>query len=218
MITIYFIELYIVGRGSRACTRIGEDTFHTNKIGSDMAIDWPLSVAVSTAIFAGLGWAYGRFTFRGPQLSLENDLSKEDAPQRTVVMTFDRLPPSMRERFPEYSAGLHYALASLVWLNLGDRAGAVHIKDIRACADRHLESTWYSYVSVPPNSVHTEIILIRGIPPDGEIELTLEIDYEWLQIPWWRRGKRVLHVGTGMIKVIVTPPVVPLPIATGDPG
>lgn len=182
-----------------------------------MAIDWALSIAVGTAIFAGLGWAHERFTFRGPRLSLENDLSKQDTPQRTVVMTFEQLPPSIRERFPEYGSGLHYALASLVWLNLGDRAGAVYIKGIRASGPCHMEGSWYSYVPIPPDSVHAEIVLIRGIPPERETHVTLEIDYEWLQIRWWRRSKRLLRVGAALIQVIVTPPDVPLPIATGEP-
>lgn len=178
-----------------------------------MAIDWPLTLSVTTAAVASAAWFYERYTYRGPDLSLENDVSNQESPQRTVVMPFGQLPPRFHEMFPEYAPNLNYALATLVWLNLGDRAGAVHLKDIKATSSRcHLECSWYSYISVPPSSVHTECILIRGLPASGETEVAVAIDYEWLKIRWWRFGRKRRHLrkGNGQFTVIVTNPVIPM--------
>jgi hypothetical protein len=180
-----------------------------------MTIDWPLTISLSTAVLTSAAWIYERFTYRGPNLSFENGVANQESPQRTVVMPFGQLPPRFHEAFPEYAPNLNYALATLVWLNLGDRAGAVYLKDIKATAQRcHLECSWYSYVSIPPSSVHTETILIRGLPDLGETEVAIAIDYEWLKIRWWRFGKsrRLLRKGKGQFTVIVTKPVIPMSI------
>jgi hypothetical protein len=175
------------------------------------SVDWPLVVAIVTAVVAMLGWLHERFAFRGPSISLENDVTNQEKPQHAVVLPFERHPQVTKDLFPEYSRDLKYALARAVWLNLGDRAGAVYVKEITAVAEGYdPKCSWYSYVSVPPDSAHAEPILIRGLPDDREIPVTLKIEFEWLRIKWWSRGKRDPQPGLGQVALRAFPPPVPL--------
>lgn len=176
-------------------------------------VDWPLLVSIVSALFAGMAWLHALLAFRGPRLTLENSTANQKEAQHAVVLPFGKHPAATRDLFPEYSVDLKYALARVVWLNLGDRAGAVHVKKISATAPNHdVKCSWYSYVSVPPDAAHAEPILLRGLPDDVESDVTVTIAYEWLRIRWWSRGKRKAVPGEAQIAVRATPP--PLPLQT----
>jgi|GEM_PF-3439749 len=140
---------------------------------------WNLAVALVAVAISAFAFFRDKFYFRGASVTLANQADR----QHSMVCAFGKMPPSVRELFPQYPDEMITALVRVVWLNTGDRATYVHVKKI-IVHDGEIKYPcgFYSYIDVPATGAALQPVLVREVPATANICITLEIHFEWPSI------------------------------------
>jgi hypothetical protein len=149
-----------------------------------------LVISLSALALSALGLYLNRFLVRGPRIFVMNDSDthEQSLDERGIMaLPYELLPRPVREEFPDLKREQpHYATASVVFANAGERTAFVtirshHVLDLSG-EESAIRAVNYNFLVVPPGGIARHRFLLHNVqePQQAQpINVDLVVSYTW---------------------------------------